>query len=144
MAILKKLSLSVDGACKGNPGSAGIGVVINDESGKEIAAIGEYIGDATNNIAEYTALLRGLRECIRLGADAVIIQTDSELMAKQLLGEYKVKAAHLQPLYLEAKRLLGQFKLAKIKYVPREENKRADELASAAASSRNGTSSIQN
>ena len=137
---MKKLLLSVDGAAKGNPGPAGIGVVIYDESGCEILSIGEYIGSATNNTAEYAALLRGLQECANLGADSVLVQTDSELVARQLTGAYKVKSPHLQPLYNEAKRLFGQFKSVSVKHVPREKNKHADKLASSAAESQNSGS----
>lgn len=140
---MKKLLLSVDGAAKGNPGPAGIGVVICDESGSEILSIGEHIGIATNNTAEYAALLRGLEECIKLSADSISIQTDSELIARQLMGVYKVKSPHLQPLYSEAKRLLGRFKSVDVKHVPRERNKHADKLASSAAASQN-SGSFQN
>ncbi len=138
---MKKLYLAVDGASKGNPGPAGIGVVIADETGEEILAIGENIGITTNNVAEYTALIRGLQECLDLGAESVLISTDSELLARQLEGVYKVKAPHLQPLYLEVRSLLGRFKEARVTHVGRELNKRADKLASAAANSKNGVAS---
>ena len=118
-----------DGASKGNPGDAGIGVVITTEDGQVLREVGEYIGKATNNVAEYSALIRGLREAADLGADAVEIATDSELMARQLGGVYKVKSANLKPLYDETINLLRCFSRVRISHVMREFNKRADELA---------------
>ena len=125
--------LAVDGAAKGNPGPAGIGVVISDESGKVLKEIGSHIGRATNNFAEYTALIRGLSEVREMGFSEVAVYTDSELMQRQIAGRYKVKSPGLQPLYQSAVDLIHGFDDASVYHVPREKNKAADNLASAAA-----------
>lgn len=126
---MKKAIIYSDGASKGNPGDAGIGVVISDEKGKVLREVAEYIGKTTNNVAEYSALIRGMREAAELGAIQIEIRTDSELLARQLSGVYKVKAANLKPLFEEAISLLRVFERASITHVVRELNKRADELA---------------
>jgi ribonuclease HI len=125
--------IHVDGASRGNPGAAGIGVVVCDESGKVVREIGEYIGQTTNNVAEYTALIRGLEEVLRLGGKSIMIHTDSELLARQIAGIYRVRAPHLAELYSRARALLSKFPDAKIGHVPREHNAHADRLASDAA-----------
>ncbi len=130
------LWIAVDGASKGNPGAAGIGVVIHDEAGEVIQEIGEYIGETTNNVAEYSALIRGLEAALDHGAASVRITTDSELLAGQIAGQYKVKSQTLLPLHEQAKALLSRFASAQIRHVPRAENARADRLASDAASNR--------
>lgn len=130
---MSMFAIAVDGASKGNPGAAGIGVVVYNETGEILAEISEYIGEATNNVAEYSALLRGLREVLSLGGTSIRISTDSELMVKQIVGVYKVKSPHLVAYYQDAKSLLSQFKDAKIRHVPREQNVLADKLASGAA-----------
>jgi secondary thiamine-phosphate synthase enzyme len=132
---VRKGRIAVDGASKGNPGPAGIGVVITDEAGKVLREISEYIGEATNNIAEYSALLCALAEALEIGLSHVSIQTDSELMAKQINGQYRVKNEGIVPLYESALGLLGKFKSVSLTHVPREKNTRADKLASRAASS---------
>lgn len=126
---MSKLVLYTDGASRGNPGDAGIGVVIAAEDGSVVKEISRAIGTATNNVAEYRALLAGLREALRLGAAEVEICTDSELMARQLNGLYRVKSPALQPLYAEAMQMLGVFRRASVSHVYREQNLRADELA---------------
>lgn len=126
---MKKVIIYSDGASKGNPGDAGIGVVISDEKGEMIREIAEYIGKQTNNVAEYSALIRGLEEAADLGATQVEIRTDSELLARQLTGVYKVKAPNLKPLFEELISLLRVFEHATVTHVMRELNKRADELA---------------
>lgn len=126
---MKRVVIYSDGASKGNPGDAGIGVVISDTQGNILREIAEYIGKQTNNVAEYSALIRGLKEAADLGATQVEIRTDSELLARQLSGVYKVKAANLKPLFEEAVMLLRVFERATISHVVRELNKRADELA---------------
>ena len=123
------VTIYTDGASRGNPGDAGIGVVIASEDGTVLREIGVYIGKTTNNVAEYSALIRGLREALDLGADAIRISTDSQLMAFQLTGVYKVKAANLKPLHEEAMSLLRHFRKVTISHVMRELNKRADQLA---------------
>ncbi len=126
---MKQATIYSDGASKGNPGDAGIGVVISDDKGKVLREVAEYIGKTTNNVAEYSALIRGLREAADLGATRIEIRTDSELLARQLSGVYKVKAANLKPLFEEAISLLRVFERVSISHVVRELNKRADELA---------------
>jgi ribonuclease HI len=126
---MKTAVIYSDGASKGNPGDAGIGVVISDTEGNVVREVAEYIGKQTNNVAEYSALIRGLHEAADLGATRVEIRTDSELLARQLTGVYKVKAANLKPLFEEAIALLRVFERVSISHVVRELNKRADELA---------------
>lgn len=136
-----------DGASKGNPGDAGIGVVISDQRGRVIGEISEYIGQATNNVAEYKALIRGLEEARRLGANAVRISTDSELLARQITGQYRVKAPLLKPLHEKLTRTLSEFREVSVSHVLRHLNTRADKLANEAvrrhikARSRGGPSS---
>ena len=95
------LIVSCDGAARGNPGPAGIGVQITDEDGNVLAEIAEWIGETTNNVAEYTAALEGLRKAADLGARRVHLRSDSKLLIEQLAGRYKVKASHLRPLHAE-------------------------------------------
>jgi len=126
---MDKCVLYTDGASKGNPGDAGIGIVISEPDGTVIREIGEYIGKATNNVAEYKALIRGLQECHEMGATSVEINTDSELLARQISGFYKVKSERLKPLHGEAMSILRHFRAVSISHVAREFNRRADELA---------------
>jgi len=126
---MKKVIIFTDGASKGNPGDASIGVVVSEADGTLIKEIGEYIGKTTNNVAEYTALVRGLSEAIEAGATEVEINTDSELMARQLSGVYKVKSPNIKPLFDKAIAMLRCFSRVSISHVMREFNKRADELA---------------
>lgn len=128
----KALILQVDGGSRGNPGPAAIGVVIKDKSGKVLAQIGEVIGEFTNNVAEYRALIRGLEEARTLGADSVEIRSDSELLVSQVQGKFKVKSPDLGPLHLEATRLLRQFPHWTAKRVSRGENGAADALVNRA------------
>jgi len=133
---VKKLIINTDGAARGNPGHAGIGVVIKDAKGVIVREIFEYIGETTNNQAEYKALLKALVAAGELGAEQIEIFADSELMVNQLKGLYKVKNEGLRPLFNNAKELLRKFKVCNIEYVPREKNKEADELANKAIDSR--------
>ena len=122
--------IHTDGASKGNPGAAGIGVALFRAGETEpLATLAEAIPDTTNNVAEYTALLRGLEEALLRGADSVEVRTDSELMARQIEGRYAVKAAELQPLFAKAKQLLARFDSARVTHVRREFNSLADKLA---------------
>ena len=127
------LTAYVDGAARGNPGPAGIGIYIEDGSGTVLKEIGEPLGRTTNNVAEYSALIRALEEGRALGGVTIKIFTDSELMAHQLNGRYKVKAEHLLPLYQRAARLLALFEKATVTHVRRELNKRADALSNLGA-----------
>lgn len=123
----------VDGAARGNPGPAGIGIVIEDAEGTIVREIGEPLGRTTNNVAEYSALIRALEEARVLGCDRIAVFTDSELMAHQLNGRYAVKAAHLLPLFQHARRLLAQFHSATVTHIRREKNRRADALSNIGA-----------
>ncbi len=123
----------VDGAARGNPGPAGVGVVIEDADGNVVKEIAEPLGRTTNNVAEYTAMIRALEEARALGCSSLAVYTDSELMAHQLNGKYAVKAAHLIPLYQRARLLLKQFDAATVTHVRRELNKRADALSNIGA-----------
>jgi ribonuclease HI len=122
-----KLEIFTDGGCSGNPGPAAIGVVIN-EGGKTIKALSRFIGQGTNNIAEYTALIVALQEALILKAEEVSIKTDSELMCKQVLGLYAVKHENIKPLFAQVKHLISGFKVFHIAHVPREQNSQADAL----------------
>lgn len=117
-----------DGACSGNPGPASIGVVIR-QNGKIIKEIAKPIGEATNNIAEYTALIYALQEALMLKASDVKIFTDSELMYKQVIGVYKVKHDNIKQLFEQVRHLIKGLKCFEIQHVPREQNKDADKLA---------------
>lgn len=131
-----KLRMFTDGASRGNPGEAGIGVLIEDESGHIVKKLARYLGKATNNQAEYTALIDGLKAAAELGAEEVSIFADSELVVKQMKGEYKVKNADLQEKHGEAKRVAAGFKKVYYTYIPREKNKEADALANEAIDKR--------
>jgi ribonuclease HI len=130
---MENITLHTDGASKGNPGPSGIGVVLSDGKGRVVKEIGDYIGQTTNNVAEYTALIRGLEEALALGARSVRIKTDSELLVKQITGAYKVKAPHLRELNALVRGLMARFSDVSIAHVPREQNAAADKLASQAA-----------
>ncbi len=128
----KTLILHVDGGARGNPGPAAIGVVISDASGRVVDELSERIGPATNNVAEYTALLRGVQRARELEATELEIVGDSELIARQVSGQYKVKHASMRPLYDQAMAELGGFERWRIRTVPRAQNARADELVNEA------------
>lgn len=126
------LVVHVDGGARGNPGPAAIGVVVSDTGGAVLEELGERIGVATNNVAEYRALLRGLELAGALGAREVEIVNDSELVARQLTGAYKVKHPSMRPLYEQAIAALRAFEGWKIRTVPRAQNARADALVNEA------------
>lgn len=130
---MRHLIAHVDGAARGNPGPAGIGVVISDTEGNVLKEVAEPLGIATNNVAEYSALIRALEEARALGCSEISILTDSELMARQLNGEYAVKAPHLIPLFQRACRLLRQFELASVRHTRRANNRHADSLSNIGA-----------
>ncbi|MBT9259236.1 MAG: ribonuclease HI family protein [Clostridiales bacterium] len=127
-----RLIIQTDGAARGNPGPAGIGMVFLEEDGTLVAERKKFIGHATNNVAEYRALIEALKYAREMGATQVTVQADSELMVRQMTGQYKVRDAGLRPLYEEARRLAAGFASFAIRHVPREENRRADELANMA------------
>ena len=130
--LMKKISLYVDGGSRGNPGPAGIGVIVLDSKGKKIKGFNKYIGIATNNIAEYNAVIYGLQEALIEKADEVELNLDSELAAQQLKGEYRVKNSNIKPLFEQALHLLSGFKKFTIKHIKREKNKEADKLVNKA------------
>ena len=127
-----KVVVNVDGGARGNPGPAAVAAVATDEAGQVVGERNAYIGEATNNVAEYRALLLGLELARELGANEVEIVNDSELVARQVGGEYKVKHAGLKPLFLEAMRTLREFEAWAVRSVRREHNERADELVNEA------------
>ncbi len=126
------LRLHVDGASRGNPGEAGFGIHVTDAAGGELASLFGYLGTATNNVAEYQALLHGLRYALTKGARAVEVFSDSELLVRQLEGRYRVKHPGLVPLHREAVSLLARFDKKRVAHVPREQNREADALANRA------------
>lgn len=119
----------VDGASRGNPGEAGCGAVIVDEKGKVVQELSRYLGRTTNNVAEYEGLLMGLEELRRLGATNIRVQSDSELLVRQLNGQYRVRDAKLKGLFERAVALLRSFCSHRIVHVRRENNQLADRLA---------------
>jgi ribonuclease HI len=127
-----RVVLHVDGGARGNPGPAAIGVVVCDPDGNVIDELAERIGVATNNVAEYRAVLRGLERARELGASEVEIVGDSQLVARQLSGAYKVKHAAMKPLHQQAIAALRGFERWAVRTVPRAENARADALVNAA------------
>jgi ribonuclease HI len=124
-----RLVVSCDGAARGNPGPAGIGVEIRTTDGTVVERIARGIGIATNNVAEYTAAIEGLRRAAGLGAREVVLRSDSRLLVQQLLGRFKVKHPVLQRLHQEAESVLIGFDRARIEHVARERNRDADRLA---------------
>ena len=125
--------LFCDGASRGNPGPAAAGAVVLEEgTGKTAAEVSRALGQATNNVAEYRALLLGLEEALRLGARKVSVFADSQLLVRQLLGTYRVRHPDMKRLWEEAQVLLGRFESWRATHVPREQNKRADRLANQA------------
>ncbi len=129
---IKRVVINVDGAARGNPGPAAIGATIKDEQGRLIACISQRIGTTTNNQAEYRAIIAALEKVISLGAKQVDVKSDSELVVKQINGEYRVKKAALKPLYQRVKELQGRQEGFTITYIPREQNIEADNLANLA------------
>lgn len=126
------LVANVDGGARGNPGPAGYGVVIEDEVGRPIAELSEYLGPQTNNYAEYSGLLSALNYALRHGFKALKVVSDSELMVKQINGQYKVSSPTLKELYERAMKLIDQLECFEIKHVLREKNREADRLANLA------------
>ncbi|MFH1269818.1 MAG: ribonuclease HI family protein [Candidatus Omnitrophota bacterium] len=121
----------IDGASKGNPGPSGIGVVVC-RGGETIKNISSFIGNTTNNVAEYTALIYALQEGITLDAKKVEINTDSQLLYRQIKRIYKIKNANILGLYNQARLLMSAFEDVSLRHIPREENKGADKLANKA------------
>lgn len=127
----KTLTLFCDGASRGNPGPGAYGFVLYEQE-TVVFEEGQLLGSVTNNVAEYQALIHGLKAAIKQEAQHLVIKSDSELMVRQLNGIYKVRTPHILTLFQEAKGLLNQFSSVKIVHVRREENKRADALCNRA------------
>ena len=129
---IKRVVIYADGASRDNPGPAAIGAIIKDEQGRFITSISQRIGRATNNQAEYRAIIAALEEATGLGVKQVDIHSDSELVVKQINGEYRVKKATLKPLYQQVKQLQGSLEDFTITHIPRQQNSEADKLANKA------------
>ena len=127
-----KAVIHVDGGARGNPGPAAYGYVLESEDGHELDARGETIGVATNNVAEYRALLGGLERARELGATEIDVRGDSALVVNQVNGSWRIKEPHLRPLREDAVRALGAFDRWTLKHVPRERNAEADALVNEA------------
>ena len=121
--------VSCDGASRGNPGPAGIGVQITDDDGAVLAEIARGIGETTNNVAEYTAVIEGLARAGELGASHVTVRSDSLLLINQLTGRYRVKSEHLEPLHRRVRSIAAGFDGVSYEHVRRELNQEADRLA---------------
>ncbi|MDP9068926.1 MAG: ribonuclease HI family protein [Actinomycetota bacterium] len=126
---MNRATLYTDGGARGNPGPAGIGVVLRDENGDVVGEIARGIGDATNNVAEYEALIAGLELALESGVRDIEIYMDSELVVSQLLGRWKIKKDTLRPLAVKARALMGRFDSFSLSHVARELNADADRLA---------------
>jgi ribonuclease HI len=127
--------VACDGGARGNPGPAGIGAVVLDPSTtppRVLRTISEAIGVATNNVAEYRALIAGLEAALEVGAESVLVLADSKLVVEQVAGRWKVKQEHLRPLHARARALVARFAAAELRHVPRADNADADALANAA------------
>ena len=133
---LRRLKVFSDGAARGNPGPAGAGAVLLDADGRTVARLGRYLGRATNNHAEYKGLLLGLERAAELGASEVLVYADSQLMIRQLGGQYRVRNEGLRPLFDEAQRLLRGFRRFELHHIPREQNGAADEMSNRAIDER--------
>ena len=132
------LTLEFDGGSRGNPGPAGIGVVVRAKDGTPLVTLGRYIGVATNNVAEYRALVAGLAKALELGVDELDVVSDSELVVKQMNGEYKVKNAALVDLSLEAAKIARQLGKVRYRAVRRTQNELADSLVNEALDAAEG------
>jgi ribonuclease HI len=125
-------TLRADGGSRGNPGPGALGYVLCDASGSEVEARGEFLGTCTNNVAEYRALIAGLEAATRLGVRTLVVRMDSELVVRQMLGQYKVKNEGLKPLHAEARKAVSKLGSVRFESVPRDDNGRADGLVNEA------------
>jgi ribonuclease HI len=126
------LHLHIDGASRGNPGEASFGIFVQPQDGSPPAELYGYLGRATNNVAEYQALIHALRYALKRGARRVRVFSDSQLVVRQVDGSYRVKHPDMRPLHSEAMALLARFEEARVSHVPREQNRDADRLANLA------------
>ncbi|PIT99253.1 MAG: ribonuclease H [Bdellovibrionales bacterium CG10_big_fil_rev_8_21_14_0_10_45_34] len=129
---MQSVVIHTDGASRGNPGPASVGIVFYSEDGDTVFEHGEVIGNQTNNYAEYTAVIRALTLALEKGFKGVTVKTDSELLVRQVVGQYKVKSEVIRPLFNQVRVLSGRFENFRIEHVRREFNHRADELANQA------------
>jgi len=134
-----RLTIHTDGAARGNPGPAGAGAFIQDEDGRTVSEDFRYLGEATNNVAEYEALLLGMERAIELGAAHVEMRADSQLVVRQVCGEYRVRNPVLQKLHARVLALEARFASVEYTHVPREQNRDADRLANRAVDRRRGS-----
>ncbi len=132
------VDIYIDGASRGNPGMAGAGVAIRAKDGPVLKKLKKYLGKVTNNVAEYSALVLALDSAKKLGIKELRLFADSELVVKQIKGEYRVKSADLKPLYMEAMELIDTFDSFEIRHILREKNSEADKLANEAIDGRGG------
>ena len=131
----EKLTIYTDGAARGNPGPAAIGAVLKDTAGDTVATISRRLAPTTNNQAEYQAIIAGLEKAVSLGAKNILVKSDSELAVKQIKGQFKIKNTALRPLYQQVVQLTGKLESFSITYIPREQNRQADDLANKALDS---------
>jgi len=131
-----------DGGARGNPGPAGFGVYVTDQRGNRVVGLSDYLGQQTNNYAEYSALIAALEWALRNEHRAVQVVSDSELMVKQLRGIYKVRNENLQPLFEKAQKLIAQLEWFEVKHVLREQNREADRLANEAMDKGSGRAKV--
>ena len=131
-AVMDKIVIYTDGGSRGNPGPAAAAFILTEKSGRKIAAQAAFLGEATNNFAEYTAVIKALEAAKSAGAKSVVVYCDSEFIVKQLNGQYKVKTDNIRPLFAKAIELLAGFGSWTIQYIPREKNSEADELVNRA------------
>jgi ribonuclease HI len=131
LKLMDELEIYIDGASKGNPGHAGAGVIIYKD-GKVLKEISQYIGQTTNNVAEYTAFIYALQECLLQKAENISVKTDSQLLYCQISKVYRVKHPNIVNLYAQAVALISGFKKFTIQHIPREKNTQADKLANLA------------
>jgi ribonuclease HI len=136
----RKGALFADGGSRGNPGPAASGAVVLDEAGAVLREVGEYLGTATNNVAEWRALIIGLEAALELGIDDLDVRMDSELVVRQVNGVYRVKHADLIPLSEHARRLLRKFARTDVRHVRRKENAAADRVVNAVLDARTAES----
>lgn len=129
---MAEIIVHIDGGSRGNPGPAAYGVTIETAEGQPVTAFGKFIGKSTNNFAEYQGLLAALEYAVRHGYPRLRVLTDSELMARQISGQYKVRSADLKPLYDRAKAMIAGLESFSIRHVYREQNREADRLANQA------------
>lgn len=127
-----RLIIHTDGGARGNPGPAAFGYVICNSNGEKIEGRGEFIGEATNNVAEYKGMIAAAKRTVELGADEAEFRVDSELLERQVKGRYRVRAPHLKPLFAELMAALQQIPEWRVRHVRREQNTEADELANRA------------